>query len=698
MSVKIDQPYPILRDKTGFPLDGGLIYIGVAGLNPETNPIQCYFDEDFTLVAPQPLRTINGYISRNCSPSNIFLKVAECSITIKDRFRITQYTDLHFQLSNFGELKLNQIFDDNGLTLEELNNGIESIADLLAINNPKNGSRVFVKSYYAGLNKGARSYYYFDSSRVLENDSGTVINGWVCEKKEFTIWDFGYKVGDSVLSTEAIKAAFLSPATLRLERETLNAHSWTEVSNSTNKIILGDGITSSIIYGLKFVFSGSVLIAKDFKINNPVGNVNYAIVATSYDNIEIDSFESENTYDGVSIWGANSEDSQAVVRNSVSIKAARIGFTSDLGAKNIVFENNKSIDCRQGVHIEDTSNFIVSNHENIRCGSSSPTPLTDQPLIYAGGYRFHKIKNGRFFNSKNTAPSGTSIDWFGGGGEDFKALDLIGVKFLTDDVANLDPESTFTYKDFEFKECSDFSFVNQLNKSILAGKWVFDDIKGGDINLSSGANYLSKTNQIDLLYLDKLNVGRTQCDTAITNSTLYINETIISTQYFNMFSGFAFFELGDLKYNWLTGDESQYPTLGFRFIGNNAKSFNLKSFTSSFRGGGSQISFESINASTFKGGYIGSIVATNGPIDSFSGVDYDALNIIRIDRLMTKGISVTTAQISSATSAINTTGKYLSRIIMDSSVSPNRFYISTGSLPTSAWLRVDDNNIFIVPS
>lgn len=134
MSVKIEQPYPVFRDKIGLPLDGGLIYIGVAGLNPETNPIQCYFDEDFMLLAPQPLRTINGYISRNGSPANIFLKVDECSITIKDRFRITQYTDLKYQLSNFGKPTTSQIIDESGLTQQEINNLIKRSVSKKTIN------------------------------------------------------------------------------------------------------------------------------------------------------------------------------------------------------------------------------------------------------------------------------------------------------------------------------------------------------------------------------------------------------------------------------------------------------------------------------------------------------------------------------------------------------------------------------------
>lgn len=172
MSVKIDQPYPVFRDKIGLPLDGGLIYIGVAGLNPETNPIQCYFDEDFTLTAPQPLRTINGYISRNGSPANIFLKVSECSITVKDKFKSTQYSDLHYQLSNFGELTSSSITDESGMTQQQVNNGLSSIAELVAIQNPKNGNTQFVKSLDGG-------YFTYNASKASINDGVIIYNGWV---------------------------------------------------------------------------------------------------------------------------------------------------------------------------------------------------------------------------------------------------------------------------------------------------------------------------------------------------------------------------------------------------------------------------------------------------------------------------------------------------------------------------------------
>lgn len=85
-----------------------------------------------------------------------------------------------------GKVGAGNVLDASGETQQEINdnqqqwnNGLSSIADMLAIENPTDGSRVFVKSYYAGNNKGAHDRIY-DSSRSSEN-SITCINGWVVQ-------------------------------------------------------------------------------------------------------------------------------------------------------------------------------------------------------------------------------------------------------------------------------------------------------------------------------------------------------------------------------------------------------------------------------------------------------------------------------------------------------------------------------------
>ena len=60
----------------------------------------------------------------------------------------------------------------------QINDGLESIAQLLSIKTPRNGMRVTVKSYHAGYNAGGGTFEY-NSSKASINDGGTIFNGWV---------------------------------------------------------------------------------------------------------------------------------------------------------------------------------------------------------------------------------------------------------------------------------------------------------------------------------------------------------------------------------------------------------------------------------------------------------------------------------------------------------------------------------------
>ena len=82
--TQLAPPYPIFTDKNGDPLDNGYLYFGELNKNPETNPIQVYYDSAFTQPAAQPLRTSNGYVMRNGSPSLLFAN-DEFSVTVRDK-------------------------------------------------------------------------------------------------------------------------------------------------------------------------------------------------------------------------------------------------------------------------------------------------------------------------------------------------------------------------------------------------------------------------------------------------------------------------------------------------------------------------------------------------------------------------------------------------------------------------------------
>lgn len=102
----VTQPIKLYTGLDGKPLDGGFIYFGTANQNPETNPVQMYWDSAGTILAAQPLRTIGGYISRQGSPANIYA-TGDFSITVRASdgtlvFTSPTSTDLQLALSIAG--------------------------------------------------------------------------------------------------------------------------------------------------------------------------------------------------------------------------------------------------------------------------------------------------------------------------------------------------------------------------------------------------------------------------------------------------------------------------------------------------------------------------------------------------------------------------------------------------------------------
>lgn len=94
MSMPIAPPFPQFTDKSGAPLNGGYIYIGQSGMNPETSPVNIYWDPALTIPAAQPLRTMGGYIVRNGTPAAVFVSELDFSITVRNYDKSTVYSTL----------------------------------------------------------------------------------------------------------------------------------------------------------------------------------------------------------------------------------------------------------------------------------------------------------------------------------------------------------------------------------------------------------------------------------------------------------------------------------------------------------------------------------------------------------------------------------------------------------------------------
>ena len=92
MTVRsVSPPYPIFFDTNGKALDDGDVYIGEANLDPTTNPLTAYWDQDLTTAASQPVETTNGYLSNSGSPGNLYLN-SDYSISVYNKNGELVYT------------------------------------------------------------------------------------------------------------------------------------------------------------------------------------------------------------------------------------------------------------------------------------------------------------------------------------------------------------------------------------------------------------------------------------------------------------------------------------------------------------------------------------------------------------------------------------------------------------------------------
>lgn len=82
--LRLSNPIPVFFDASGKPLDGGKIYVGAAGSDPETSPVDCYWDSALTIPATQPLRTLGGLIVNGTTPANVFIDASDYAIKVAD--------------------------------------------------------------------------------------------------------------------------------------------------------------------------------------------------------------------------------------------------------------------------------------------------------------------------------------------------------------------------------------------------------------------------------------------------------------------------------------------------------------------------------------------------------------------------------------------------------------------------------------
>jgi hypothetical protein len=83
-ALSIQPTYPIFTDIDGQPLEDGYVWIGTANLDPQTNPINVYWDAALTLPAAQPIRTLSGYPANSGTPARLYVN-SDYSIRVMNK-------------------------------------------------------------------------------------------------------------------------------------------------------------------------------------------------------------------------------------------------------------------------------------------------------------------------------------------------------------------------------------------------------------------------------------------------------------------------------------------------------------------------------------------------------------------------------------------------------------------------------------
>jgi len=94
-AYEIEPPYPVFTDRAGEPLENGYIWVGQANLDPQTNPVNVYWDAGLSIPAVQPIRTLGGYPVYQGSPARLF-SVEKYSIRVMDKNGTVVFSSLSF--------------------------------------------------------------------------------------------------------------------------------------------------------------------------------------------------------------------------------------------------------------------------------------------------------------------------------------------------------------------------------------------------------------------------------------------------------------------------------------------------------------------------------------------------------------------------------------------------------------------------
>lgn len=139
------------------------------------------------------LRTLTNKIDELNNTTNLSMFNLRARVTNLESQSATLISDLVDRTERIEELESNTQV-------------VESVADLSTVENPKDGLRVYVKSYHVGLGKGG-GYFTYASTKASIDNGGTVINGWVRDKGVIDVFQFGARADNATEDSTSFQKA-----------------------------------------------------------------------------------------------------------------------------------------------------------------------------------------------------------------------------------------------------------------------------------------------------------------------------------------------------------------------------------------------------------------------------------------------------------------------------------------------------------
>lgn len=224
MSSQVISPFHVFTGRDGEPLEAGFIYIGAVNQNAQAVPIQVYWDEDLTIPAVQPIRTLGGYPSRSGTPAIVYVRESDYSITVRDKNETLVFSSLSATtLAGFAvDLANEEDPSKGGALIGRSDQMVDSVADLRLLLKTSASKFASTLGYYEPGDGGHADFYLDVDDTTTADNGGSVIvaadgGRWkISNPENIDVRQFGCK-GDGVTSNTSQLAAIRTHAALRTE-------------------------------------------------------------------------------------------------------------------------------------------------------------------------------------------------------------------------------------------------------------------------------------------------------------------------------------------------------------------------------------------------------------------------------------------------------------------------------------------------